>query len=83
VYQETNRIAYQDYGILTTRINPRDTSRLDPWNNELYRINLHSGEVAIRMIHDGKLEVTIIVVVTLPIFLLLLIVTSFSDKHMH
>jgi IS605 OrfB family transposase len=56
VFQETNRIAYQDYGILTTRVNPRDTSRLDPWNNELYRINLHSGEVAIRMIHDGKLE---------------------------
>lgn len=56
VFQETSRVAYQDYGILTKRVNPRNTSRLDPWNNELYRINLYSGEVAIRMIHDGGLE---------------------------
>ncbi|WP_460202572.1 hypothetical protein [Scytonema sp. NUACC21] len=26
IYQKTCRIAYQDYGILTTRVNPRNTS---------------------------------------------------------
>lgn len=56
MFKEVNRIAFQDFGILTTRVNPRNTSRLDPWGNELFRVNLHSGETAIRMIHDGKLE---------------------------
>jgi len=37
IYLNVNRIAYQDYGILTTRVNPRNTSRLDPWGNEVWR----------------------------------------------
>ncbi len=39
VYLETSRVAYQDYGILTTRVNPRNTSRLDPWGNPVWRSN--------------------------------------------
>jgi len=39
VYQQVNRIAYQDYGILTTRVNPRNTSSLDPWGNPVWRSN--------------------------------------------
>ncbi|MDY6902207.1 MAG: hypothetical protein SWZ49_29675, partial [Cyanobacteriota bacterium] len=31
--------AYNDYGILTTRVNPRNTSKLDPWGSELSRKN--------------------------------------------
>lgn len=37
VYQQVSRIAYQNYNILTTRVNPRNTSRLDPWGNEVWR----------------------------------------------
>ncbi len=37
IYQQVSRIAYQDYSILTTRVNPKDTSRLDPWGNEVWR----------------------------------------------
>ena len=39
VYLETSRVAYQDYGILTTRVNPRNTSRFDPWGNPVWRSN--------------------------------------------
>ncbi len=39
VYQHASRIAYQDYGILTTRVNPRNTSSLDPWGNPVWRDN--------------------------------------------
>ena len=37
VYQQVSRVAYQDYGILTSRVNPRSTSRLDPWGNPVWR----------------------------------------------
>lgn len=37
IYQGVKRIAYQDYAVLTTRVNPRNTSRLDPWGNQLWR----------------------------------------------
>lgn len=37
VYDQVKRIAYQDYGILTTRVNPRDTSRLTPWGELVWR----------------------------------------------
>lgn len=37
IYLGVKRIAYQDYAILTTRVNPRNTSRLDPWGNQLWR----------------------------------------------
>lgn len=39
VFNQTKDLAYRDYGILTTRVNPRDTSRLDPWGNLLWRGN--------------------------------------------
>ena len=39
VFNQTRDIAYRDYGILTTRVNPRNTSRLDPWGNLLWRGN--------------------------------------------
>ncbi|WP_207714450.1 hypothetical protein [Scytonema sp. UIC 10036] len=56
VFHEVSRIAFQDYGILTTRVNPRDTSRLDPWVQELARLNNYSGKLAINLIKEGKLE---------------------------
>lgn len=37
VFNQTKDIAYRDYGILTTRVNPKNTSRLDPWENSLWR----------------------------------------------
>ncbi|GAA6616244.1 hypothetical protein [Scytonema sp. NUACC26] len=39
VYQQVSRIAYQDEGILTTRVNPRHTSRFDPWGYPVWRSN--------------------------------------------
>ena len=39
VFNQTKDIAYRDYGILTTRVNPRNTSRFDPWGNPLWRGN--------------------------------------------
>ncbi len=39
VYLQVSRIAYQDYSILTTRVNPRHTSSLDPWGNPVWRNN--------------------------------------------
>ena len=39
VFNQVRDIAYRDYGILTTRVNPRDTSRLDPWGHPLWRGN--------------------------------------------
>lgn len=39
VYDQVKRIAYQDYGILTTRVNPRNTSRLTPWGDSVWRGN--------------------------------------------
>jgi hypothetical protein len=37
VFKQAKEIADTGYGILTTRVNPRDTSRLDPWGNPLWR----------------------------------------------
>ena len=39
LFIQTKEIAYRDYGILTTRVNPKNTSRLDPWGNKLWRGN--------------------------------------------
>ncbi|MGL4880824.1 MAG: hypothetical protein ACRC8K_07130 [Waterburya sp.] len=39
LFIQAQEIAYRDYGILTTRVCPRDTSRLDPWGNKLWRGN--------------------------------------------
>lgn len=39
IYQNVKVGAYNDYSILTTRVNPRNTSRLDPWGNNLTRKN--------------------------------------------
>lgn len=37
VFEQVKRIAYQDYTILTTRVSPRNTSRLSPWGEPLWR----------------------------------------------
>lgn len=37
VYEQVKRIAYQDYAILSTRVSPRNTSRLTPWGEQLWR----------------------------------------------
>ena len=37
IYLNVKRVAYQDYAILTTRVKPRNTSRLNPWGNQLWR----------------------------------------------
>ncbi|MDF5728807.1 MAG: hypothetical protein PUP92_12465, partial [Rhizonema sp. PD38] len=37
VYQQVSRIAYQDYGILATRVSARNTSRFDPWGDPVWR----------------------------------------------
>jgi transposase len=37
VYNQVKRIAFQDYGILTTRVSPRNTSRLSPWGESVWR----------------------------------------------
>ncbi|MDJ0799114.1 MAG: hypothetical protein QNJ51_20225 [Calothrix sp. MO_167.B12] len=39
IYQNVKITAYNDYGILTTRVNPRNTSRLSPWGEPLARKN--------------------------------------------
>lgn len=39
VYRETNRVAFQEYNILTTRVSPKNTSRLDPWGDPVWRDN--------------------------------------------
>jgi hypothetical protein len=39
VDQQVKRIAFQDYAILTTRVSPRNTSKLDLWGNPLWRGN--------------------------------------------
>lgn len=39
VYEQVKRIAYQDYAILTTRVSPRNTSRLSPWDESVWRGN--------------------------------------------
>jgi transposase len=39
VYEQVKRIAYQDYAILTTRVSPRNTSRLTPWDQPVWRGN--------------------------------------------
>lgn len=39
IFNNVRNFAFRDYGILTTRVNPRDTSRLDPWGNAVYRSN--------------------------------------------
>ena len=39
VFNQVKEIAYRDYGILTTRVNPRNTSRFDPWGHPLWRGN--------------------------------------------
>ena len=39
LFNQAKDIAYRDYSILTTRVNPRNTSRLDPWGYSLWRGN--------------------------------------------
>ena len=39
VFNQVKDIAYRDYSMLTTRVNPQNTSRLDPWGNLLWRGN--------------------------------------------
>lgn len=39
IYQNVKIGAYNDYGILTTRVNPRNTSKLDPWGSQVSRKN--------------------------------------------
>lgn len=39
IYQNVLIAAYNDYGILTSRVNPRNTSRLSPWGELLARQN--------------------------------------------
>ena len=39
LFIQAKEIAYRDYGILTTRVSPRNTSRLDPWGNKVWRGN--------------------------------------------
>ncbi|MDJ0743628.1 MAG: hypothetical protein QNJ32_09710 [Xenococcaceae cyanobacterium MO_167.B27] len=39
VFNQVKDIAYRDYSMLTTRVNPRNTSRLDPWDNLVWRGN--------------------------------------------
>jgi len=39
LFIQAKEIAYRDYGILTTRVSPKNTSRLDPWGNKLWRGN--------------------------------------------
>lgn len=39
LFIQAYEIAYRDYGILTTRVSPKDTSRLDPWGDKLWRGN--------------------------------------------
>ncbi len=58
VFNEVSRVAFPDYGILTNRVNSRNTSRLDPWNNNLARLNNCSGSAAIKLIKSGELENT-------------------------
>jgi len=37
IYSNVKRVAYQEYAILTTRVNPKNTSRLEPWGNPVWR----------------------------------------------
>ncbi len=39
LFEQVRNIAYNDYGLLTLRVNPKDTSRQDPWGNLLWRGN--------------------------------------------
>ncbi len=39
IYQNVKIGAYNDYSILTTRVNPRNTSKLDLWGNNVSRQN--------------------------------------------
>ncbi len=39
IFNNVRQKAYMDYGILTTRVNPRNTSKLDPWGNPVNRQN--------------------------------------------
>lgn len=39
IFNNVRTSAFQDYGILTTRVNPRNTSKLDPWGNPVHRSN--------------------------------------------
>lgn len=39
LFIQAKEVAYRDYGILTTRVSPRNTSKLDPWGNKLWRGN--------------------------------------------
>jgi hypothetical protein len=55
VFNEVNRVAFQDYGILTNRVNPRNTSKLDPWGQDLARLDNYSGTAAIKLIKSGEI----------------------------
>ncbi len=39
LFEQVRNIAYNDYGLLTLRVNPKDTSRLDPWGKLVWRGN--------------------------------------------
>ncbi|MCU0543737.1 MAG: hypothetical protein MUE44_16405 [Oscillatoriaceae cyanobacterium Prado104] len=45
IYEQVKRIAYQDYAILTTRVNPRNTSRLSPWDEMVWRGNVFPASI--------------------------------------
>ena len=45
LFNQVKEIADRDYSILTTRVNSRDTSRLDPWGKQLWRGNQFPGNL--------------------------------------
>lgn len=45
IFNNVRQKAYMDFGILTTRINPKNTSKLDPWGNQVNRQNTIPDEV--------------------------------------
>lgn len=59
IFNNVRTSAYQDYGILTTRVNPRNTSRLDPWGNQVHR----SSVIPIAVIAGEELDFVVIFVV--------------------
>ena len=45
LFNQVKEIADRDYSILTTRVNSRDISRLDPWGKQLWRGNQFPGNL--------------------------------------
>lgn len=65
VFDQVKRIAYQDYSILTTRVSPRNTSRLTPWDEQVWRgskfpttllefLSYESGTPLVATVHGYK-----------------------------